>query len=46
MNVPSETSKAEYRRTHLTVTVFERDDVIVTSSPDDPNMPKIIIPDD
>ena len=46
MNVLSVTSKAEYLRAHLSVTAFDKEDVIVTSAPDDPNMPKIIIPDD
>ena len=46
MNVLSVTDKAEYPRTRLTVTLFDKEDVIVTSSPDDPNMPKIIIQDD
>lgn len=46
MNKQSVISREEYLRTHLEITAFDAKDVIITSSPDDPNMEHIIIPDD
>lgn len=47
MNVLSVTAKEAYQRTQLTVMFFDKEDVIMTSTPDDdPNMPKTIVEND
>lgn len=46
MNVLSVTAKEAYQRTQLTVICFDEEDVIMTSTLDDPNMPKTIVEND
>lgn len=46
MDYPKYDIKTEYLRANLEITAFHEEDVIITSSLDDPNMEHIIIQDD